>query len=266
MQGKCLVYAKDVTGKEIEGMAGRLAGKRAFVTGAGQGMGRAIALAFAAEGASVVAASRTLSKMRDLAGSGAAIEPLGIDVTDGDAVGEAVAQAGPFDVLVNCAGSVHAGSVLETSDEDWQRSLAQNVTSAFVTIRAVLPGMLERGQGSIVNVASVASSLTGVPGRAAYGAAKAAVIGLTKGVARDVIRSGVRCNALCPGTTHSPSLEDRILATPDPDETRKTFIARQPMGRLGTVEEMAAAADYMASDETAFLTGQLLVIDGGQTI
>ena len=264
------MYAKDVTGKEIEGMAGRLAGKRAFVTGAGQGMGRAIALAFAAEGASVVAASRTLSKMRDLAGSGAAIEPLGLDVTDGVAVGEAVAQAieraGPFDVLVNCAGYVHAGSVLETSDEDWQRSLSQNVTSAFVTIRAVLPGMLERGRGSIVNVASVASSLTGVPGRAAYGAAKAAVIGLTKGVARDVIRSGVRCNALCPGTTHSPSLEDRILATPDPDETRRTFITRQPMGRLGTVDEMAAAAVYLASDETAFMTGQLLVIDGGQTL
>lgn len=247
-------------------MAGRLAGKRAFVTGAGQGIGRAVVLAFAAESASVVAASRTLSKMRDLAESSDAIQPVGIDVTDGDAVAEAIGRAGPFDVLVNCAGHVHSGSVLETSDADWENSLSQNVTSAFFTIRAALPGMIDRGRGSIVNIASVASSITGVAGRAAYGASKAAMIGLTKAVARDVIRSGVRCNALCPGTTHSPSLEDRILAAPDPEETRRAFIGRQPMGRFGTVEEMAAAAVYLASDETAFMTGQLLVLDGGQTL
>lgn len=247
-------------------MAGRLAGKRAFVTGAGQGIGRAVALAFAAEGAGVIAASRTPAKMHDLAEASAAIRPLGLDVADGSAVARAIAAAGPLDVLVNCAGYVHSGSVLETSDADWQRSLEQNVTSAFFTIRAALPGMVGRGRGAIVNVASVASSLTGVPGRAAYGASKAAMIGLTKAVARDAIGTGVRCNALCPGTTLSPSLEERIRATPDPDATREAFVARQPMGRLGTVEEMAAAAVYLASDETAFMTGQLLVVDGGQTL
>jgi 2-keto-3-deoxy-L-fuconate dehydrogenase len=247
-------------------MAGRLAGKRAFVTGAGQGIGRAIALAYAAEGAEVVAASRTLSKMSDLLSMAAAIVPVELDVTDGAAVEQVIGKAGRLDILVNCAGWVHNGSVLETSDVDWARSLDQNVTSAFRTIRAVLPQMLERGSGAIVNVASVASSITGVAGRAAYGASKAALIGLTKAVARDAIRSGVRCNALCPGTTHSPSLEDRINAAADPEATRRDFVARQPMGRLGRVEEMAAAAVYLASDESAFATGTLLVVDGGQTL
>jgi 2-keto-3-deoxy-L-fuconate dehydrogenase len=247
-------------------MAGRLAGKRAFVTGAGQGIGRAIALAFAAEGAEVIAASRTLSKMSDLPSLAAAIFPVALDVTDGAAVEQVVGEAGSVDVLVNCAGWVHSGSVLETSDADWARSLDQNATSAFRTIRAVLPQMLDRGGGAIVNVASVASSVTGVAGRAAYGASKAALIGLTKAVARDVIRSGVRCNALCPGTTHSPSLEDRINATADPEMTRRDFAARQPMGRLGRAEEMAHAAVYLASDESAFVTGTLLVVDGGQTL
>jgi 2-keto-3-deoxy-L-fuconate dehydrogenase len=247
-------------------MAGRLAGKRAFVTGAGQGIGRAIALAYAAEGAEVVAASRTLSKMSDLPSMAAAIIPVELDVTDGAAVEQVIGKAGRIDILVNCAGWVHNGSVLETSDVDWARSLDQNVTTAFRTIRAVLPQMLERGSGAIVNVASVASSITGVAGRVAYGASKAALIGLTKAVARDVIRSGVRCNALCPGTTHSPSLEDRINATADSETTRRDFVARQPMGRLGRVEEMAAASVYLASDESAFATGTLLVVDGGQTL
>ncbi len=247
-------------------MAGRLAGKRAFVTGAGQGIGRAIALAYAAEGAEVVAASRTLSKMSHLPSMAAAIIPVELDVTDGAAVEQVIGKAGRIDILVNCAGWVHNGSVLETSDVDWASSLDQNVTSAFRTIRAVLPQMLERGSGAIVNVASVASSIAGVADRAAYGASKAALIGLTRAVARDVIRSGVRCNALCPGTTHSPSLEDRINATADPEATRRDFVARQPMGRLGRVEEMAAAAVYLASDESAFATGTLLVVDGGQTL
>ncbi len=247
-------------------MAGRLAGKRAFVTGAGQGIGRAIALAYAAEGAEVVAASRTLSKMSDLPSMAAAIIPVELDVTDGAAVEQVIGKAGRIDILVNCTGWVHNGSVLETSDVDWARNLDQNVTSAFRTIRAVLPQMLERGSGAIVNVASVASSITGVADRAAYGASKAALIGLTKAVARDVIRSGVRCNALCPGTTHSSSLEDRINATADPEDTRRDFVARQPMGRLGRVEEMAAAAVYLVSDESAFATGTLLVVDGGQTL
>jgi 2-keto-3-deoxy-L-fuconate dehydrogenase len=247
-------------------MTGRLAGKRAIVTGAGQGIGRAIALAFAREGASVVAASRTLSKMDGLGRRGIAIEPVGLDVTHGPDVAAAFAAAGRVDILCNCAGWVHDGTILDCDEEEWQRSLDQNVTSCFHTIRAVLPQMIERGGGSIINVASVASSVTGVARRAAYGAAKAALIGLTKGVARDVIGAGVRVNALCPGTTDSPSLEARIQLSEDPDATRREFVARQPMGRLGTVEEMAAAALYLASDESAFMTGQLMIVDGGQTL
>ena len=247
-------------------MTGRLAGKRAFVTGAGQGIGHAVALAFAAEGAEVVAASRTLSKMRDLPEANPAITPLELDVTDGPAIDDAIASAGRIDVLVNCAGWVHNGTVLECSDADWARSFDQNVTSCFRAIRAVLPGMMDRGSGSIVNVASVASSITGVNSRAAYGASKAALIGLTKAVARDAIRTGVRVNALCPGTTDSPSLQDRIEATDNPEATRRAFRDRQPVGRLGTVEEMAAAAVYLAGVESAFMTGQLLVVDGGQTL
>ncbi|WP_309084375.1 SDR family oxidoreductase [Chelativorans sp.] len=247
-------------------MAGRLAGKRAFVTGAGQGTGRAIALAFAAEGAEVFAASRSLGKMQDLAEQFSSIAPIGLDVTDGPAVARAIAEAGRIDILVNCAGWVHNGTVLDCSDEDWARSFDQNVTSCFRTIRAVLPGMIERRNGSIINIASVASSITGVRNRAAYGASKAAVIGLTKAVARDVIRTGVRVNALCPGTTHSPSLEARIAAAEDPEAMRRSFVERQPMGRLGKVEEMAAAALYLASDESAFTTGTVMVVDGGQTL
>lgn len=247
-------------------MTGRLEGKRTFVTGAGQGIGRATALAFAKEGASVVAASRTLSKMDDLASESSLLQPVGLDVTDAQAVTRAVGEAGDIDIVVNCAGWVHNGSILECSDADWAKSFDQNVTSAFRIIREVLPGMLARGSGSIVNVASVASSITGVANRAAYGASKAALIGLTKAVARDVIRSGVRCNALCPGTTHSPSLEERMRASDDPDEMRRQFLSRQPMGRLGTIEEMAAAAVYLASDESAFTTGTVIVADGGQTL
>jgi 2-keto-3-deoxy-L-fuconate dehydrogenase len=247
-------------------MTSRLAGKRAFVTGAGQGIGRAVALAFAGESAEVVAASRTGSKIDDLRDAAPSLQTRQLDVTGGDAVRAAIDEAGPVDILFNCAGWVRSGTILDCSVEDWERSLDQNVTSMFHTIRAVLPGMLARGSGSIINVASVASSISGVPGRAAYGASKAAVIGLTKAVARDFVRKGVRCNALCPCTTRSPSLEDRIRATADPEATRKQFIERQPMGRLGTVEEMAAAAVWLASDESAFTTGSAIVIDGGQTL
>ena len=247
-------------------MAGRLAGKHAFVTGAGQGIGRSVALAFAAEGAKVTAASRTLAKMQDLPGMAPTVTPVGLDVTDGVAVARTIGAAEPIDVLFNCAGWVHDGTLLDCSEDDWAQSLEQNVTSIFRTMKAVLPQMLERGSGSIINVASVASSLTGVPSRAAYGASKAAVIGLTKAVARDCIKTGVRCNALCPGTTQSPSLEARMQATTDPEATRRAFVARQPMGRLGTTEEMASAAVFLASDESVFMTGSLLVIDGGQTL
>ena len=245
-------------------MSMRLVGKRAFVTGAGQGIGRAIAIGFAREGAEVIATSRTLAKLQDLQPLGIAIDQL--DVTDGADVARLLAAAEPLDILCNCVGWVHHGTILDCSDHDWNKSFHQNVTSCFRTMRAVLPGMLERGQGSIVNVASVASSITGVANRAAYGTSKAALIGLTKATARDVIKSGVRVNALCPGTTLSPSLEDRINATDDPAQTRRDFIARQPMGRLGTVEEMAAAAIYLASDESAFTTGQTIIVDGGQTL
>ncbi len=247
-------------------MSGRLEGRRAFVTGAGQGMGRAMALLFAEEGAAVVAASRTLAKMDDLPGLAPSITPVGLDVTDRDAVQAAIAAAGDLDILVNCAGWVHNGSILDCSEEDWAKSLEQNATSCFRTIRAALPGMIARGRGSIINVASVASSITGVANRAAYGASKAAVIGLTKQVARDVIRTGVRVNALCPGTTASPSLENRIAASADPEATRREFAERQPIGRLGEVSEMAAAALYFAADDAAFTTGQILVVDGGQTL
>ncbi len=247
-------------------MAGRLAGKRAFVTGAGQGIGRAAALALAAEGATVVAASRTASKMADLPGLDERIAPIALDVTDGPAVRAAIAAAGVVDVLVNCAGWVHHGTILETSDEPWAASLDVNVTSMFHAIKAVLPGMLERRSGSIVNVSSVVSSVSGVPNRVAYGASKAAVIGLTKTVAADVIAHGVRVNALCPGTTQSPSLDERIAATGDPVAGRQAFVARQKMGRLGTPEEMAAAVVWLASDESAFTTGTVVVIDGGQTL
>jgi 2-keto-3-deoxy-L-fuconate dehydrogenase len=238
----------------------------ACVTGAGQGIGRAIALAYAAEGARVFAVSRTAAKLADLPDISRAITPLSLDVTDGPAVARIIAHASPLDVLVNCAGWVHGGTVLETSEADWAKSFDQNVTSMFHTIKAALPAMLERRSGSIVNVASVASSITGVAGRAAYGASKAAVIGLTKAVARDCVSAGVRCNALCPGTTLSPSLEERIQSAPDPEARRREFISRQAMGRLGTVEEMAAAALYLASPDSAFTTGTVIVVDGGQTL
>lgn len=243
----------------------QLRGKRALVTGAGQGIGRAIALAFASEGAEVVATSRTASKMADLPEHGA-ITPVALDVTDAAAIAPVIAESGPVDVLVNCAGMVANGTILDCDEATWAESFDVNVTAAYRTIRAALPGMLERGDGRIVNVASVASSVTGVANRTAYGASKAAMIGLTKAVARDFVRSGIRCNALCPGTTLSPSLEERIAAAPDPEAMRRTFTERQPMGRLGAVEEIAAGALFLASDASAFMTGQLLVIDGGQTL
>jgi len=247
-------------------MSGRLAGKRALVTGAGQGIGRAIVLALAGEGAEVLAASRTLAKMQDLPSAHPAIMPVALDVTDAPDVEDVLCDHTGFDIVVNAAGWVHQGTILDCSLADWRASIEQNATSAFLVIRATLPAMIARGGGSIVNVASVASSVTGVAERAAYGASKAALIGLTKAVARDHIGEGVRCNALCPGTTASPSLEARIADHGDPAEARRRFVARQPMGRLGTVEEMAAAAVYLASDDAAFVTGTVMLVDGGQTL
>jgi 2-keto-3-deoxy-L-fuconate dehydrogenase len=240
-------------------MAGRLAGKRALITAAGQGIGRASAIAFAAEGAEVWATDLDEKKLEGI--KGAKLRRL--DVMDKGAIEALAKETAGVDILLNCAGYVHHGTVLDTADKDWQFSFDLNVRSMFWTIRAFLPAMLEKGAGSIVNIASGASSVRGIPNRFAYGTTKAAVIGLTKSVAADFIRRGIRCNAVAPGTIETPSLEDRIQAQGGTDAVRKAFIDRQPMGRLGTAEEIAAAALYLASDESGFTTGTVLVVDGG---
>jgi 2-keto-3-deoxy-L-fuconate dehydrogenase len=251
---------------------GRLEGRRAFLTAAGQGIGRATAQAFAREGAEVIATDVDRGKLDGLESAGVArLEAL--DVLDTDAVNRLAASVGRIDVLFNCAGYVHHGTVLECSEKDWDFSFDLNVKSMHRTIRAFLPGMLERtaqrGRSSaIVNVASGASSIRGIPNRYAYGATKAAVIGLTKAVAADFIKRGIRCNAIAPGTVLSPSLEGRVatLAAETEESEEKVwdaFIQRQPMGRLGTAEEMAAVAVYLASDESAFTTGIVISSDGG---
>lgn len=241
---------------------GRLAGKRAFVTAAGAGIGRATALAFAREGAIVTATDIDEGALASLKAEAPAITTARLDVRDGAAVTAALAGQAP-DVLFNCAGFVHHGTILEMSDADWDFNWDLNVSSMVRTIRAALPGMLERGSGTIINMASVASSIRGVPNRFAYGATKAAVIGLTKALAADFVTRGIRAHAICPGTVESPSLEGRINAQPDPVAARAAFIARQPMGRLGKPEEVAALAVYLASDEASYTTGQAHIIDGG---
>ncbi len=247
-------------------MAGRLAGKRAVLTAAGAGIGRATAEAFIAEGAHVVATDVNPDAL-----AGLDADRRRLDVRSSDEVAALARAMGPIDVLFNCAGFVHHGSVLECSEEDWDFSFDLNVKSMHRTIRAFLPGMLEKGGGSIVNVASAASSVKGVPNRYVYGASKAAVIGLTKAVAADFIRRGVRCNAICPGTVESPSLDGRIAALARStgetiEAVRRSFVDRQPMGRLGRPEEVAALAVYLASGESAFTTGQVHLVDGGWSI
>ena len=246
-------------------MNGRLHGKKALVTAAAQGIGRATAEMFAAEGAEVWATDLNLDKLRELEAR-EAIFTLGLDVLDGFAISRAAAEIGPIDVLVNCAGFVHAGTILDCDEQDYDFSFDLNVRSAYRMIRAFLPGMLEQGGGAIVNMASVASSISGIPNRFIYGSTKAALIGLTKSVAADFVARGIRCNAVCPGTVQSPSLDQRINALPDPVEARKAFIARQPMGRIGKAEEIAALCVYLASDEAAYVTGQQFIIDGGMTL
>ncbi|WOE75638.1 SDR family oxidoreductase [Alterisphingorhabdus coralli] len=241
---------------------GRLAEKRAFVTAAGAGIGRATALAFAREGALVTATDIDEDALASLKQEAPAIATARLDVRDGAAVAAALAGAAP-DILFNCAGFVHHGTILEMGDSDWEFSWDLNVTSMVRTIRAALPGMLERGSGTIINMASVASSIRGVPNRFAYGATKAAVIGLTKAIAADYVAAGIRAHAICPGTVESPSLEGRINAQPDPVAARAAFIARQPMGRLGKPEEVAVLAVYLASEEASYTTGQPHIIDGG---
>ena len=241
---------------------GRLTGKRALVTAAGQGIGRATALAFAREGAEVLATDIAEALLARLATDEPRIEVARLDVRD-DAAVAAIAVRGPFDVLFNCAGFVHHGTVLDCTPEQWAFALDLNVTSMFRTLRAVLPGMLARGKGSIVNMSSVASSVKGAPNRCAYGTTKAAVIGLTKSVAADFVSKGIRCNAVCPGTVQTPSLDERIAAQGDPVAARAAFIARQPLGRVGDVDEIAALVLYLASDESSYTTGAIHVIDGG---
>jgi 2-keto-3-deoxy-L-fuconate dehydrogenase len=245
----------------------RLKGKRAFVTAAGAGIGRATALAFAAEGAEVFATDIKPDLIRDLTGQGVKSVDV-LDVRDTAAVNAIAAKVGPVDALFNCAGFVHHGTVLTTTDDDFDFSFDLNVKSMLRTIRAFLPGMLEKGRGSIVNIASGASSVRGIPNRFVYGASKAAVIGLTKSVAADYMRQGIRCNAINPGTIQSPSLDDRIAAQAKAlnktlDEIRQAFIDRQPMARLGTPEEIAWMAVYLASDEASYCTGQAFSVDGG---
>jgi 2-keto-3-deoxy-L-fuconate dehydrogenase len=252
-------------------MTGRVQNKVALVTAAGQGIGRAVAEALIAEGGIVVATDVAEGKVKDLK----AKMRLKLDVRaqDGiDALAKTIAgEFGALDILVNCAGYVANGSVLDCSDNDWDFSFDLNVKSMHRTIKALLPAMLARQSGSIVNISSAVSSIRGVPNRYAYGATKAAVIGLTKSVAADFIKQGIRCNAVCPGTIESPSLEDRITAASKAtgksmDAVRQDFVARQPMGRLGTAQEVAALALFLASDEASYITGQAHLVDGGMAL
>ena len=240
-------------------------GKSVLVTAAAQGIGRAIALAFAAAGAKVTATDINDVVLKEIDGQNGIVTAK-LNVLDVTAVNALVADVGQVDILVNSAGVVHNGSILEMKDEDLDFAVDLNVKSMIRTIRAVLPGMLERKDGAIINMSSVAGSVKGVPNRFAYGVTKAAVIGLTKAVAADYVTQGIRCNAICPGTVESPSLQDRMKAQGDYETARATFIARQPMGRLGGVDDITGILVFLASDESLFATGNMYSIDGGMTI
>lgn len=248
-------------------MVGRLAGKTAFITAAGQGIGKATALAFAAEGANVIATDVNEALVAGLAS--ASIRTSRLDVLDGAAIARAAAT-GPVDILFNCAGFVHQGTVLDATEAEWDFAFNLNVRSMFRTIRAFLPGMLDRGGGAIINMSSAASSIKGAASRFVYATSKAAVLGLTRSVAADYVTRGIRCNAICPGTVQTPSLDERVAANAaihgSVEASRAAFIARQAMGRLGSPAEIAAMAVYLASDDAQFVTGQAMVIDGGWTL
>ena len=243
----------------VTGSAGRLFGKNILITAAGQGIGRKTAELFAREGATVWASDIDIAALADLAGC----RCVALDVRSADAIRALEQQTGPIDVLFNCAGFVANGTILDCSEEDWSNSLELNVTSMFRMIHTYLPGMKARQRGSIINMSSVVGAQKGVPNRFVYGTTKAAVVGLTKSVAADFVAHGIRCNAICPGTIETPSLHERLRATGDFDGALAAFKARQPMGRLGRPEEVAALALYLASDESAFTTGQCHMIDGG---
>ena len=243
-----------------------LQGKTALVTAAGNGIGRASAEALAKRGANVIATDIDAAAVETVAAGSANITGKGLDVLDAGAVKALVASLPPVQILVNCAGWVHDGTIMDCSDADWDRAFDLNAKAIFQITKAVLPGMLEKGSGSIVNIASIVSSEKGAPRRFAYGASKAAIIGMTKSIAADYVKAGIRCNAICPGTVESPSLKDRLAATGDFDKARAAFTERQPMGRFGTPAEIAEMVCYLAGDMSAFTTGQAFAVDGGWSI
>jgi 2-keto-3-deoxy-L-fuconate dehydrogenase len=243
-------------------MASRVKGKTALVTSAGQGIGRASAVALAREGAKVFATDLKAELLTGLDG----IECFALDVTKPSAIDEAVKRTGAIDVLFNCSGFVHHGTIMDATDKEWDFAFDLNCKAHYHMMKAYLPGMLEKGKGSIINMASVASSIKGAPNRFIYGASKAAVIGMTKAMATDYVTKGIRCNAICPGTVETPSLYDRMRAQGDFETAKAAFIARQPMGRLAQPQEIAELVVYLASEETEFMTGQAISIDGGWSL
>jgi 2-keto-3-deoxy-L-fuconate dehydrogenase len=246
-------------------MGTRLQGKTVLITAAGQGIGRAATVMMAAEGATVYATDINTKQLESL-NAIAGVAAMKLDVMNDIEIKKTVESLPPINVLFNCAGFVHQGTIMETSDDDWEFSFNLNVRSQFKMIQAVLPSMVANGGGSIINMSSVVSSVKGLPNRFVYGATKAAVIGITKSVAADYVKGGIRCNAICPGTVETPSLLDRMAALGDIEEARKMFVSRQPMGRLARPEEIAPLVIFLASDESAFATGNAYMIDGGITI
>ena len=244
----------------------RLLGKKVLITAAAQGMGRAAALAMAAEGAKVFATDINVSELKTLSEENNEIETFELDVMDPIAIANAPEKTGPLTTLFNCAGFVHNGTIMDMSDDDWDFSFTLNVRSQFRFIRAYLPGMLENKDGSIINMASVASSIKGAPNRCLYGSTKAAILGLTRAVAADYVSKGIRCNALCPGTIMTPSLEDRMRATGDYENAKIEFLARQPIGRFATSEEVTGILIHLASEDSQFTTGTFQIVDGGWSL